>query len=136
MPDFNNILYPINLDSKDNSNVKSALEFSIKSNAVIHFLYVNDPAAGYRFPTDFQDAVALKVKEFVPSDLLEKAKTVYAVSKGELGEEIKGYCKKNSIDLIITSHKHRSKVYNSLFDSPDENIIDSVNIPVLLLPRK
>lgn len=131
-----NILYPINLDSKNHSNVLNAIELSLQYKSAIHFLYVNDPAAGYRIPTDFQDAVALKIKEVVPTELIEKADIKYAVSKGDLGDEIKEYCKKNPIDLIITSHKHHSKIYSSLLDSPDEDIIDTVNVPILLLPKK
>jgi len=136
MPTFKNILYPLNLESKNLKNVTVALECALEFKAAIHFLFVNDESAGYRHPTDFQDAVALKIKETVPGDMLEKVKVMYAVSKGKLGAEVKEYCKKQGIDLIITSHKQHSKLYTSLFDTPDENIIDTVNIPVLIFPKK
>lgn len=132
---FTNILYPLNLESKEMDNVSEVLEFTREFKAVIHFLFVNDEAAGYRHPTDFQDSVALKIRQSVPAELLAQSKIIYAVSKGDIGDEVKEYCKNNSIDLIITSHKHHSKLYSSLFDTPDEDIIDSVNIPVLILPK-
>jgi len=132
---FANILYPVDLDSKDIKNVSVALEFAQTYNAVIHFLFVNDEAAGYRHPTEFQDSVALKIKQEVSPELLEQSNVIYAVSKGDLDEEVKKYCNSNAIDLIITSHKHHNKIYASIFDTPDENIIDSVNIPVLILPK-
>lgn len=132
---FNNILYPLDLDAKDFKNVTVALEFARNYKSVIHFLFVNDEAAGYRHPTEFQDSVALKIKEEVSADLLEQSNIIYAVSKGNLDDEVKGYCRDNAIDLIITSHKQHSKLYTSLFDTPDEDIIDSVNIPVLILPK-
>ncbi|HPS56858.1 MAG TPA: universal stress protein [Spirochaetota bacterium] len=132
---FTNILYPLNLESNEMDNVSEVLEFTRGFQAAVHFLFVNDEAAGYRHPTDFQDSVALKIKQAVPSELLSQSKIIYAVSKGDIGDEVKKYCKDNSIDLIITSHKHRGKLYSSLFDSPDEDIIDTVNIPVLILPK-
>ena len=132
---FTNILYPLNLDSKNIENVITVLNFAQTYNSTIHFLFVNDGDASYRHPADFQDAVALKIMQAVPIELLNRSKIIYATSKGDLGVEVKEYCKKNSIDLIITSHKHHNKLYSSLFDTPDENIVDSVNIPVLILPK-
>ena len=63
MLNFKNILYPIDLDSKNISSVVKALEFAQMLNCPIHILYVNDMQAGYRHPTDHEDAVALRVKK-------------------------------------------------------------------------
>ena len=135
MLNFKNILYPIDLDSKNVSSVVKALEFAQMLNCPIHILYVNDMQAGYRHPTDHEDAVALRVKEVVSAELLENKKIIYAVSKGALDKEIVKYCARNNIDLIITGHKHRNKLYSLFFDSPDENIIDAINLPVLIIPE-
>jgi nucleotide-binding universal stress UspA family protein len=132
---FNNILYPINLDSKNIPTVIKALEIAKTLNSKIHIVYINDQGAGYRYPTDKEDAVALKVQEIAPKELLNSVNITYAISKGDLGEEISNYCKKNKIDLIITGHKHRNKLYSNLFDTPDESIIDSIDIPVLVIPK-
>jgi nucleotide-binding universal stress UspA family protein len=131
-----NILYPINLDSKNISTVISALEIAKTFDCQMHILYVNDPGAGYHYPVDHEDAVSLKLQEIVPQDLLDSVKICYAVSKGQLGTEVVKYCREHNIDLIVTGHKHRNKLYSVLFDTPDENIIDSSNIPVLVIPRK
>ena len=135
MLNFKNILYPIDLDSKNISSVVKALEFAQMFKSKIHILYVNDMQAGYRHPADHEDEVALRVKEVVPPELLENQKIIYAVSKGSLDEEIVKYCEKNNVDLIITGHKHRNKLYSNLFDSPDENIIDAIKLPVLVIPE-
>ena len=132
---FENILYPIDLDSKNISSVVKALEFAQMFNSQIHILYVNDMQAGYRHPTDHEDAVALRVKEVVPTELLENQKIIYAVSKGSLDKEIMKYCGNNNIDLIITGHKQRNKLYSLFFDSPDVNIVDAINLPVLVIPE-
>jgi len=133
---ISNILYPINLNSKNISSVVKALEIARFFKCTIHILYVNDPGASRWYPADHEDAVALKVKEVVPGEVLEKSSIRYAVAKGELAGEIMSYCKNNNIDLIVTGHKLRSKLYSMLFDSPDVNIIDTIHVPVLVIPKK
>jgi nucleotide-binding universal stress UspA family protein len=135
MFNIKNILFPIDLDSEDISPVVAALEIAETFKSPIHILYVNDIQAGYRHPTDREDAVALRVRELVPVELLDNSKIIYAVSKGDLCEEIVKYCRDNSIDLIIVGHKHRHKIYTTLFDSADVNIIDAVKLPVLVIPH-
>jgi nucleotide-binding universal stress UspA family protein len=135
MLNFKNILYPIDLDSKNISSVVKALEFTQMLNCPIHILYVNDIQAGYRHATDREDAVALRVREVAPLELLENSKITYAISKGSLDKEIVKYCENNNIDLIITGHKHRNKLYSLFFDSLDENIIDAINLPVFIIPE-
>ena len=135
MINFKNILYPIDLDSDNVSSLIKALEFAQMFNAQVHILYINDSQAGYRHPTDREDAVAIKVREIAPAELLKQAKITYAVSKGNLDSEIVKYSQENNIDLIITGHKHRNKLYYALFSSPDENIIDTINLPVLVIPE-
>jgi len=49
--------------------------------------------------------------------------------------QLKRHVRNDNIDLIITAHKHHNKLYSSPFDTPDENIIDTVSIPVLILPK-
>ena len=134
--DFKKILFPLNLDSKNLRHVAKAVDLARKFGAEIHFIYVNDPLADYHHPADREDAVALKVKEIVPKQELESLNVSYAVAKGNLNEEIKAYCEKHKIDLIILGHKHRGKVFSALFDSADENIIDSIHVPVLIIPKK
>ncbi|GAB6267583.1 MAG: universal stress protein [Smithella sp.] len=136
MFNFKNILYPIDLDSKNISSLGKALEFAEFLNCPIHILYVNDVEAGYRHPTDHEDTVALRVKEVIPESMLENLEIIYAVSKGKTAEEIVKYAQNNNIDLIIVGHKHRGKIYSSVFDSTDVNIIDAASLPVLIIPEK
>lgn len=133
---YKNILFPINLDSKHLKHLNEALSIAQTLKAQLHFLYVNDPMAGYRHPTDREDAVAMKVQEIAKPDVLASIKVVYSISKGNLGDEVKKYCTDKKIDLIIVGHKHRGKIYSNLFDSPDESIIDTINIPVLIIPKQ
>lgn len=136
MNDFRNVLYAINLDDDHITSIVDALDFAKRFSSRVHFIYVNDPQAGYRHPTDREDAVALKVKEAVPESLLENLDIIYASSRGNTAEEIVKYVHEHSIDLLIVGHKHRSKLYSSVFDSADVNIIDSARLPVLVIPEK
>lgn len=136
MFNIKNILFPIDLDEEDISPVVTALEIARIFSSPIHIFYVNDLQAGYRHPTDREDAVALRVREVAPPELLDSVKTLYAVAKGDLAEEVVKYCQDNSIDFIIVGHKHRHKIYTALFDSADINIIDAVKLPVLVIPLK
>lgn len=136
MLEFKNILYPIDLDSKKISSLEKALEFAQLFNCRIHVLYVNDIEAGYRHPADHEDAVALRVNESVAESLLKDIDIIYAVAKGDTAEEILKYAQKNNIDMIIIGHKHRGRLYASLFDSTDVNLIDKVLLPVLVIPEQ
>jgi nucleotide-binding universal stress UspA family protein len=136
MNTYKNILYAINLNDEKITSIVYALEFARLFKSRIHIVYVNDPQAGYRHPTDREDAVALRVRETVPESLLENLDVVYAVSKGVTAEEIVRYAQEHQVDLIMVGHKHRSKLYSSLFDSDDVNIIDTALLPVLVIPEK
>jgi nucleotide-binding universal stress UspA family protein len=136
MLNFRNILYPIDLNSKNLFSLENAFEFAQIFQCPLHILYVNDIQAGYRHPTDHEDVVALRVKETVPEAILENTNIIYAVSKGETAEEVFKYAQENKIDLIIVGHKNRGKLYASVFDSTDIKIIDAASLPVLVIPEK
>jgi nucleotide-binding universal stress UspA family protein len=133
---FKTILYPIDLDAERVSSVVVALEFARLFKSRIHILYVNDPMAGYRKPTDHEDAVALRVKDEVPDDLLQDVDIIYAISKGESAEEIIKYARENKVDLIIVGHKHHSRLYSYVFDRTDIHIIDEAFVPIFIIPEK
>jgi nucleotide-binding universal stress UspA family protein len=133
---FKNILYAIDLDDDQITSIVYALEFAQLFKSRLHILYVNDPQAGYRHPTDREDTVALKVKETVPEALLGNMDIVYVSAKGNAAEEIVRYAQEHQIDLIMIGHIHRSKLYAALLDSTDVNVIDEALLPVLVIPEK
>lgn len=135
MNDFRNILYAVNLDDDRITSMVYALEFARLFKSRIHFVYVNDAQAGYRRPTDREDAIHLKVRNAAPASLLEDMDVVYAALKGNTAQEIIAYAKRHAIDLMIVGHKHRGSLYASIFDSTDVNIIDAAALPVLVVPE-
>lgn len=135
MKDFKNILYAIDLDDERVIAIVYALEFARRFSSRVHIVYVNDAQAGYRHPTEREDAIALKVKASVPASLLEETDIVYAAAKGDAAEEIVRYAGQHAIDLVIIGHRHRSKLFSALSDSTDVNVIDEAHIPVLVVPE-
>ena len=133
---FKNMLYAIDLDEESINSLTDALDLAKMFKSRIHIVYVNDPMAGYRHPADKEDTVALRVRQSVPDAILEQLDVVYASLKGNVAEEIVQYATDNQNDLIIVGHKHRSKLYTAMFDSTDVNVIDSVLLPVLVIPEK
>jgi nucleotide-binding universal stress UspA family protein len=136
MLNFKNILYSIDLDSEKVSSVKEAFELARLFKSRLHIVYVNNILAGYRTPTDHEDAIALRVKEEAPEYLTADIDVLYAALKGDVADEIVKYAEENQINLIVVGHTHRSKLYASMFDSTDVKIIDTVLIPVLVIPEK
>ncbi len=102
------ILYAIDLDSANIASVVNALKIAQSFGSEIHFLYVNDPQAGFRHPADREDAVALKLRELASDELLSSVSVIYATAKGDLAQEIVKYCADSSIDLVIVGHKLRT----------------------------
>ena len=129
---ISNILYPIT-STRRTSLPWSRPEIARFFKCTIHILYVNDPGASRWYPADHEDAVALKVKEVVPGEVLEKSSIRYAVAKGELAGEIMSYCKNNNIDLIVTGHKLRSKLYSMLLRPITSSTRSRA---VLVIPKK
>ena len=136
MLSFKNMLYAIDLDDDQITSIVYALEFAQLFQSRLHILYVNDPQAGYRHPTDREDMIALKVRKTVPEALLENMDIVYASSKGNAAEEIVRYAREQQIDLIMIGHVHRSKLYAAMLDSTDVNVIDEALLPVLVIPEE
>lgn len=132
---FKNLLYAIDLNDDHSTSVVYALEIARQLQGTIHMLYVNDEQAGYRHPTDREDAVALKVKKYASESLLEGQTIIYATAKGNTVREVVRYAKEHKIDLIMIGHKYRGKLYATLFDSTDIKIIDEARLPVLVIPE-
>ena len=129
------ILYPINLDSKNIIILNRAFAMSRKINCHIDILYVNDSQAGYRHSRKTEVDVKKAVVDNTKEGLLDGMDINYHVAQGELAAEVKKFVETNNTDLIITGHKHHNKLFTSIFDTPEESIIDVVMVPVMVIPR-
>ncbi len=131
------ILIPVEVDI---DNYKSWLPVAFQACKrfdadAIHIFFVNDPQAGYRHPGIDADELKNRVTDTLDPSLLTGLTLEYGVSRGELGTEVNEYCDEHGIELIITSHKHHSRIFGHLFDTRDETIIDAVEVPVLVIPK-
>lgn len=130
------ILYPINLDSENIIILNRIFIMAKDENASVAILYVNDQQAGYRHPHKTEEDVQNVVAKNSSSELLKGIDVTYHVAQGNLGSEVKDFCIKEAIDLIVTGHKQHNRLYTSLFDSPEESILDLAEVPVLIIPKK
>lgn len=133
---FKRVLIPVNLDSENLAHLQKAADLAVESGADIDFFYVNDPMAGYRKPTDREDALSIRVQEVVDEQTLSNVKVTYAVGKGDFPNQVNEYCKANSIDLIIVGHKQKGRFYTYFFDSADQDLLEVISVPVLIIPKK
>ena len=134
MLDVKKILYPIDLDAIEGSLVKDVLSIALQFDAELHFLFVNDEKASYRQAYNHEDDVALAVKESIPFELLQKVKASFAVSGGDLGEQVANYCSDKKMDLIIAGKSHHSNLYMTFFGTQEEELVNLAPVPVLILP--
>ena len=130
------ILLPVDLDRNGFAALAFAIDFAKQFDSVLHLWFVNTPQAGYRHPSLSVDDLKERVAAHASAGQLAELSVEYAVSRGDLGNETHRYCEDHGIDLLITAHKHHTRFYTSLLDTRDEEIIESVDVPVLVLSRE
>ncbi len=135
MFDPKTILIPVEIDIDDFGWLSTALQFSRRVTADVYILFVNDSQAGYRHPSIDVEELEEKIRSAVAPDELEGLSVQFLTSKGDLSSRVKEICAEKQIDMIATGHKHHSRLYGRLFDTKDEEIIDTVEVPVLVIPK-
>ena len=129
------ILIPVEVDVDNFGWLPTALQFARRVTADVYIFYVNDPQAGYRHPTVDEDDLEERIRAAVDAKEFKGLKVEFATSKGNVASRVKAFCNENGIDMIATGHKHHMRFYGSLFDTKDEEIIDAVEVPVLVIPK-
>ncbi len=130
------ILLPIDLDTDGFEALSFAVAFAKQFDAALHFFFVNNPHAGYRHPSLSVEELKERIEAQPVAGSLADMRVQYSVTRGDLGDETHRYCRENEIDLLITSHERHSRLYTSLLDTRDEEIIESVDVPVLVMPKR
>lgn len=129
------LLIPVEIEVNDLSWLPTALQFARRVTADVYFLYVNDPQAGYRHPTLDEEDLEKTVRAAVDAKEFKGLKVEFATTKGSVRSRVREFCDEKQIDMIVAGHKHHPRIYGSLFDTTDEEIIDAVKIPVLVIPK-
>ena len=130
------ILLPLDVEMGEFEAVPFVIDLAKQFGAELHFFFVNSPQASYRHPALSVEDLKQRVETHESAAELATLPVEYAVTRGDLGEHTLEYCHENAIDLIVTMHRHHSRLFYHLLDTRDENIIDSVDVPVLVLPRE
>ncbi len=136
MFDPRTILIPVEVDVDDFQWLSTALQFSRRVTADVFIFFVNDAQAGYRHPTIEADELEEKIRSHIEPAEFEGLNVQFVTTRGaNIGALVKEFCEEHQIDMIATGHKHHSRIYGSLFDTQDEEIIDAVELPVLVIPK-
>ncbi len=136
MFDPRTILIPVAVDVDDFHWLTTALQFSRRVTADVYILFVNDAQAGYRHPAIEADELEERIRAHIAPKEFEDQIVHFVTTRGSnIGALVKEFCEEHQIDMIATGHKHHSRIYESLFDSQDEEIIDTVEVPVLVIPK-
>ena len=130
------ILLPVDLDENGLDALRFSIDFAKQFGAALHLLFVNTPQAGYRHPSVSLQDLEERVKAHPSAAKIGETRVEYAVSRGDLGHETSRYCKEHAIDLLITTHERHGRLYTNLLDTRDEEIIESVDAPVLVLSKE
>ena len=130
------ILLPVDLDDNGLDALPYAIDFAKQFGSALHLFFVNPPQAGYRHPSQSVDDLKERAAAHASAGDLAELSVEYAVSRGDLGNETHRYCEEHGVDLLITTHEHHTRFYTSLLDTRDEEIIESVDVPVLVLSRE
>ena len=130
------ILLPVDLDENGLDALAFAIDFAKQFGSAMHLLFVNTPQAGYRHPSLSVDDLKERVATHASAGALDGVSVEYAVSRGDLGNQTHRYCEEHGIDLLITTHARHTRLYFSLLDTRDEEIIEAVDVPVLVLSKE
>ena len=135
MFDPKTILIPVEVDVDNFGWLPTALQFARRVTANVHILFVNDAQAGYRHPGIDEEALEEKIRGSVDPGELEGLSVRFITAKGDVSSCVRTICDEEQIDMIAAGHKHHSRIYGQLFDTNNEEIIDAVEIPVLVIPK-
>lgn len=135
MFDPRTILIPVEIDADDFDWLSTALQFSRRVTADVYILFVNDAQAGYRHPGIDEEELEERIRASVAPDEFDGLSVQFVIAKGDVSSCVKNVCDEKQIDMIATGHRHHSRLYGHLFDTSDEEIIDAVEVPVLVIPK-
>jgi nucleotide-binding universal stress UspA family protein len=130
------ILLPVDLDENGLDALPYAVDFAKQFGASLHLLYVNTPQAGYRHASVLQEDLEARIRAHASAASMQDMQVECVVSRGDLGEETRRYCAEHAVDLLITTHERHGRFYSSFLDTRDEEIIESVDVPVLVLSKE
>lgn len=141
-----NILVAINFEKNASRLIDRAEQFAKAFESKIWILHVAEPdpddylglEAGPQFAQDKRVANRKK-EEALVKDLTQKLKEKGFEAEGLLipgptAKTIKKEVKKLNIDMVIAGHQKRNFFYQMFVGNIEQDIIEDLNVPVVLVP--
>ncbi len=143
-----NLLVAINFEKNAARLIEKAVQFAEAFDSKVWVLHVTEPdpdnflglEAGPQFAQDKR--VANRKKEGVlVKELTEslKAKNIAAeglLIEGPTAKTIKKKVRELNIDMVIAGHQKKNFFYQLFVGNVEQDLIDDLNIPVVLVPLK
>lgn len=142
------ILVAINIEKNADRLIEKAQEIALAFNSKIWILHVSEPdpddylglEAGPQYAQDKRVENRKKEGELVKRLAEElRSKNIEAEGvqlKGSTAKMIKQEVQKINADLVIAGHHKKNFFYQMFVGSIEQDIIDDLDIPVLLVPVK
>ncbi len=123
------IVYTAHLDSSENREIHTALDFAKYFNAAVHFVHIS---------TSDTDALAGEADKMLFNELLDMEKTrvpftVENIRAQNLLEGIRATVNKHEADLVVTVTHHRSFWENLTHNSLTKSLAWDLKLPLLVL---
>lgn len=148
------ILFPTDFSPATESARDYALELARQFDAELHLLHVIEDLAarlpefgmGLAFPAfvadsnarlrDYEQQAIAQLTAITPDGPAKLRRSVIAVKEGRTHEQVHGYAKSHSIDLIVMGTHGRSGLAHVLMGSVAERVLQHAPCPVLTVrPR-
>ena len=120
--------------------IKEAVKIARSSKAELIAVHVNDPHAGEM--TMMMDSRGPRLEEedirnrFRTNGFIEEAESVQVkiINSEKISQTLAG--ETEGIDLLVLGHRKMSTFKSRIMDSVDEGMINHVECPVLVVPKK
>jgi nucleotide-binding universal stress UspA family protein len=128
--DFNpkNVVMAIDLENYSEEEIKVLRDFTGHYDCRVHFLYVMDDG----LKTD----EAARELESIAENNEFGSFTINAIENKDIADAIMHYTKRYSADLLTLVSEGKKGIRDLIFGSVTNDIINQVNIPVFIIPRK
>ena len=138
--DYKKIMVALAVEGDEIPVIQQAIHIAKRYQAKLIALHVSPPHAGEM--SMMMDSIGSKIEKeditqiFVDSGFGEEVKNIEVLitKNASIAEGIVDHSQ--DIDLLILGHRRMSTFKAIFMDSVDENIVNKVNCPVLVVPKK
>ena len=134
---YKTILISLEGKEEENSVIHEAIRVASILDAELMVIHVNDPGAGKAhmvmglLPLKTEDDLKNQFRSLGYETIADKIKIMIVEGTNYPSEIAKA---SENVDLLVTGHHHKNRLFAVLIDSIDERVSDLVSCPMLVVP--